>query len=201
MAAGGVRAEVLAIGLDGCSGGCGSDATSAADSGPDWADATIRMSLIGAGPTSGALLFDAEAAPAVFAIGFPSPLSPKRARDPAARDGSTYVDFDYAFTHPDAVGGPASFLSVAMLTGQITLSAVLSDSSEYFSDQSEALALLGAPGPDALGYYPRIGAPYYFFSSADTKEVPLTGTPPKYLWMKYLDWSSDSTDSSPSPSQ
>jgi hypothetical protein len=137
----------------------------------------------------------------------PSPFSQGGGTEPGERDGSTYVDFDYAFTHPDAVVGPASFLSIASLTGQLTLGEVLSDSSEFFAAEGEALALLRAPiGPDALGYYPRVGAPYYYFSSADTKEVPMTGTQPKFLWMKWMDWSADSSsdssaDSSSSPSQ
>jgi hypothetical protein len=207
MAAGGVRAEIRPIDLDGCSDGCGSDPTSVADSAPEGPDAKITMSLTGGGPTSGALLFDPGAAPAVLASGLPSPFSPRGGKEPGERDDSTYVDFDYAFTHPDAVVGPASFLSVASLTGQLTLGEVLSDSSDYFAAEGEALALLRAPmGPDALGYYPRVGAPYYYFSSADTQEVPMTGTQPKFLWMKWTDWSADSSsdssaDSSFSPSQ
>lgn len=134
MAPTGARAEARPVNLDGCSGGCGSNAMDDADSAQDGAEAKIMMSLIGADRSRGALLLDPDAVPTVLASGFPSVLTPNGA---GAHNDATFVDFEYVFTHPDEVGDPTSFLSVASLTGQRTLGDVLLDLSD-FARQSQA---------------------------------------------------------------
>jgi hypothetical protein len=144
-AAGGAPAAVHPIGLDQCAWGCGSNAMDGADVARDGAEAKITMTVIG-GPTRGVndpnpfpLRFDPEATPAVLASGLPSALSANGGEASGAHGGSAYVDFEYVFTHPDQVGGPA-FLSVASLTGQLTFGDMLADSNAYFAAQSEALS-------------------------------------------------------------
>ena len=132
MAPRGARAEVRPVNLDGCSGGCDSNAMDDADSAQNEVEAKIMMSLIGAGRSRGALLLDPDAVPTVLASGFPSALTPNGGNDAGAHNDATFVDFDYVFTHPDEVGDPTLLLSVASLTGQRTLGDVL------FAMQSEA---------------------------------------------------------------
>ena len=132
MAPRGARAEVRPVNLDGCSGGCDSNAMDDADSAQNGVEAKIMMSLIGAGRSRGALLLDPDAVPTVLASGFPSALTPNGGNDAGAHNDATFVDFDYVFTHPDEVGDPTLLLSVASLTGQRTLGDVL------FAMQSEA---------------------------------------------------------------
>jgi hypothetical protein len=148
------------------------------------------MSLIGAARSAGALLLDPETTPSILANGFPSALTPSGSVISSGSPGSTDVDFDYAFTHPDEVGGPASFVSIALLTGQLTLGEVLSDSNTYFAAQGDALSLLQIE-PD-LGFYPRVGPPrWHGFSWDDSKDVPMSATALKYPWMRWEGWSAD----------
>jgi hypothetical protein len=134
IAPSGARAEVRPVNLDGCSGGWGSNAMGDGDSTQDGAEAKIMMSLIGAGRSRGALLLDPDAVPTVLASGFPSTLTPNGGNDAGAHNDATFLDFEYLFTHPEEVGDPTLFLSVASLTGQSTLGDVLSD----VATQSEA---------------------------------------------------------------
>jgi hypothetical protein len=127
MAPSGVGAEVRPVNLDGCSGGCGSNGMDGADSAQDGAEAKIMMSLIGAGGGHGALLLDPHAVPTVLASGFPSALTPNGGNDAGAHNDATFVDFQYLFTHPDEIGDPTLFLSVASLSGQRTWGDVFSD--------------------------------------------------------------------------
>ena len=145
MAPSGLRAEVRPINLDGCSGGCGSNAMDDADSAQDGAEAKITMSPIGAGRSRDALLFDPDAVPTVLASGFPSALTPNGGNDAGAHNDSAFVDFEYVFTHPDEVGDPTLFSSVASLTGERTLGDVLLDGNAYFAAQSEALSSGSSP--------------------------------------------------------
>jgi hypothetical protein len=134
MAPSGARAEVRPVNLDGCSGGCGSNAMDDADSAQDGAEAKIMMSLIGAGGSRGALLLDPDAVPTVLASGFPSALTPNGGNDAGAYNDAIFVDFEYDFTDRGEVGDPTFFLSVASLTGQRPWGDVFAD----FAAQSEA---------------------------------------------------------------
>jgi len=184
IAAGGARAAIRPIGLDGCSDGCGAIATAEENSAQVGADAEITLSLIG-GRAPGALAFEAEAMPTALANGFPWALSPNRPTDSGPRD------LEFVFSHPDEIAGPASFMSVASLTQQLTLSEILSDSHAYFVAQSEALSLL--PPPD-LGDFPKIYQLRHTGFWTDYGEtVRNSVTPPKFPWMEWLDSSSGSS--------
>jgi hypothetical protein len=135
-------AEVRLIGLNGCS--CNSNAIDDLTGARDGTDPKVSFSLCG-GPIAGALLFDPDAVPKVLASGLPSALSPDPEKKLGAQIGSTYVGFEYVFTHPEEVGGPALFLSVASLTGQLTLGDILADSNAYFAAQGQALPLGRSP--------------------------------------------------------
>jgi len=158
MAPSGLRAEVRPINLDGCSGGCGSNAMDDADSAQDGAEAKITMSPIGAGRSRDALLFDPDAVPTVLASGFPSALTPNGGNDAGAHNNPAFVDFDYVFTHPGEVGDPTMFLSVASLTGERTFGDILFDSNVYFAGRSGELSSRGSPDMDFVasrpGYHP-----------------------------------------------
>jgi hypothetical protein len=198
-AAGDAPAAVHPIGLDQCARGCGSNPMDGADVAQDGADAIITMTLIG-GAARGAndpnpfpLRFDPEATPTVLASGLPSALSANGGTASGAQGGSTYVDFEYVFTHPDQVVGPATFLSVASLTGQLTFGDFLADSNAYFAAQSEALSARFPIEADLS--IPNRGPSRRFWtedSEATQKETThKKAPPPTFSW----------TDSSAAPSQ
>jgi hypothetical protein len=182
MAPSGARAEVRPVNLDGCSGDCGSNAMDGADSARDGAEAKIMMSLIGAGRSRGALLLDRDAVPTVLASGFPSALAPNGGNDAGAHNHATVVDFEYVFTHSDAVGDPTLFLSIASLTGPRTLGDVLSD----FAAKTEAPSwnidlVLEHHGLSPPAY----DAPSWTEDTENSKPIPQK---PEFLypWMQYV---------------
>jgi hypothetical protein len=198
-AAGDAPAAVHPIGLDQCARGCDSNAMDGADAAQDGADAIITMTLIG-GPARGAndpnpfpLRFDPEATPTVLASGLPSALSANSGKASGAHGGSTYVDFEYAFTHPDQVGGPA-FLSVASLTGQLTFGDFLADSNAYFAAQSEALS---ARFPIEVDFGAPNRGPSRRFWTEDSEATQQEATQKKKAARPTFSW----TDSSAAPSQ
>jgi hypothetical protein len=165
-AAGGAVAEVRPIDLDGCSSGCNSNAMDALTAAPDGTESKVALWLCGGSPTSGALLFDPEAVPTVLASGLPSALSPDPGKKPGAQIGSTFVDFEYVFTHPE----------------ELTWGDILSDSNAYFAAQSQAVF----PGPAPLGLDVGVNpnySPPARFSTGDIEASPKKATRP--AWM---DW-------------
>ena len=153
----GARGKVVALASDSCSTGCISDIED--DSAIAWeaADDQAALSLTGRGPSHDPLLFDRETMPEVLAAGLPSALLSNK--KPGTQDRSS---FEYLFTHPDEIGAPGFFLSVASLTGQLTLADILSGSHDFFSE-----ALTGeAPTPlDMTVMGARIGQPRANFST------------------------------------
>ncbi len=153
----GARGQVVPLASDSCSTGCTSDIED--DSAIAWeaADDQAALSLTGRGPSHDPLLFDRETVPEVLAAGLPSALLSNK--KPGTQDSSS---FEYLFTHPDEIGAPGLFLSVASLTGQLTLADILSGSHDFFSE-----ALTGeAPTPlDMSVMGARIGQPRANFST------------------------------------
>jgi hypothetical protein len=198
-AASNAPAAVHPIGLDQCARGCGSNAMDGADVAEDGVEAKITMTVIG-GPARGAndpnpfpLRFDPEATPTVLASGLPSALSANGGKASGAYSGSSYVDFEYVFTHPDQVVGPAIFLSVASLTGQLTFGDFLADSNAYFAAQTEALS---APIPTESDLsIPNRGPSRRFWT--DDGETTQKETTHKKAPAPTFSW----TDSSAAPSQ
>jgi hypothetical protein len=183
-AADGAGAEVRPIGLNGCSWDCNSNAIDDLTGAWDSTDPKVSFSLCG-GTTAGALLFDPDAVPKVLASGLPSALSPDPGRKSGAQIGSSYVGFEYVFTHPEEVGGPALFLSVASLTGRLTLGDILADSNAYFAAQSQALSLGRSPIGLDLSVSPSPSAATDARVSTGNSEA----SPKKATRPAWLDWS------------
>lgn len=181
-AAGGATAEVRPIDWHGCSSGCNSNAIDDLAAPRDGTDPKVALSLCGGAPTSGALLFDPEAVPTVLASGLPSALSPDPGKNPGAQIASTYFDFEYVFTHPEEVGGPTMFLSVASLTGQLTWGDILSDSNAYFAAQSQAVF----PGPSPLGL--DVGVNPNYSAPARLSTGNIEASPKKATRPAWMDW-------------
>ena len=173
------HAGVLALALDGCSGSCNPNTKDEPAIAQDWVEDKVTLSLCGGDPTAGALLFDPEAVPTALANGVPSALLPDRRMNSGVQLGSAYVDFEYVFTHPDAVGAPTLFMSVASLAGQSTLGDFLSDSNAYFAAQSQALFSGGSQSGLELGVMRTPGLPPSDrFSTGDSEASPKKATRP-----------------------
>ena len=137
----GARADVRSFNLDECSGICiaGDDAAAAEDE----SAADITLSLFGGGTQDANdarpdLALDAKALPPVLIGGLPSPMASAGAEAPDGRGVSPYAFFEDIIDIPlpiDARTGlsAASILLFApSLIGRLTLTDVLSDSSDLF---------------------------------------------------------------------
>ena len=142
-AAGGARADVRFFDLDQCSENCVPSATDAAAAVKD-ESAVVTLSQLGGGGTEDArgarpdLILDPAGLPSVLVSGPPSPIASASAQ---AFDGpgiSPYAFFAEVIDVPlsvDAQSGIAAaalFLFAPSLIGRLTLTDVLSDSSDLF---------------------------------------------------------------------
>ena len=183
-AASGARGEVFVVTLDSCSGSCNADS----EDEPTFASGVVEdkaTSLLMGSPSAGALLFDPDAVPTILASGHPSALLTNAGKDSGPQIGSTYVDFEYVFTHPDDVGGPGLFLSVASLTGQFTLGDFLSDANAYFTPAfSSGLSPIGP----VLRFTRSHGSPKggFSFSTGYDEGSPKKAPSPSPTWLDSL---------------
>ena len=183
-AASGARGEVFVVTLDSCSGSCNADSEDEPTFASGVVDDKATLLLMGS-PSPGALLFDPEAVPTILASAHPSALLTNAGKDSGPQIASTYVDFEYVFTHPDDVGGPGLFLSVASLTGQFTLGDFLSDANAYFTPAfSSGLSPIG---PD-LRFTRSHGSPKggFSFSTGYDEGSPKKAPSPSPTWLDSL---------------
>jgi hypothetical protein len=142
-AASGAWANVRSINLDECSTTCILPDDSAAAE--DESAADITLSLFGGGGAADAndarpdLIFDSKALPEILVSGLPSPIASAGAEAPDGRGVSPYAFFEAIIDIPlpvDArtgISAASIFLFAPSLIGRLTLTDLLSNSSDLFN--------------------------------------------------------------------